>query len=289
MKKIAIIGAGPAGIAAAVQLLRYGYDVTVFEKYKIGGLIRNANLIENLPGFPNGISGIKYAQLIEKQLMNYSFELIREEVISLKYQADNFIIHTKNRKFNFDIVLAASGTNHVEHNLPIDEHPLIKYEIEDVLNISEKRILIIGSGDAAFDYALNLSRRNAVTIFNRSDKRKCLDLLYSRAMNNESIKYSDNTYISHVLPEDKILNITYITKKENSESIAAEHFNYLIYAIGRHPNNAFIDIDEIQFDELTRKKRLFLIGDIKNGIYRQTSISIADGVRAAMEIWEIYK
>ncbi len=95
MIEIVIIGAGPAGSLAAVQLSRYGFRTFVFEKDRIGGLIRQANLIENCPGFPEGITGPEMAQLLQRQLEKAGIEVIFEEVKHVELSGELFLI--KNR------------------------------------------------------------------------------------------------------------------------------------------------------------------------------------------------
>jgi len=71
MNDVAVIGGGPSGIAASIYLKRAGVDVILFEKYEIGGLLSNAHLIENYPGFPSGISGKKLCKLFEEHLKKW--------------------------------------------------------------------------------------------------------------------------------------------------------------------------------------------------------------------------
>jgi len=105
--EVAIIGAGPAGIAAAVQLKRYGIEPLVFEKGRIGGLLWNANLVENYPGFPEGISGPELVGKLEAQLRKASIDVIYEEVVRLE---EGFGLKTEGGSYTADIVVVASGT-----------------------------------------------------------------------------------------------------------------------------------------------------------------------------------
>ena len=107
-ENVAIIGAGPAGIAAGIQLKRYGIIPVIFEKDKPGGLLRNANLVENYPGFPDGISGLELANLFVMQLNKESLNIIIETVKSLDFNNESFIIETSKKAYCFQIVLIAS-------------------------------------------------------------------------------------------------------------------------------------------------------------------------------------
>ena len=84
--KVTVVGAGPAGIAAAIQLTRYGIKPVVFEGNVIGGLVHNANRVENYPGFPKGIHGHHLAELFTEQLVEANIEVQKETVLSIAYQ-----------------------------------------------------------------------------------------------------------------------------------------------------------------------------------------------------------
>ncbi len=270
--KIAIIGAGPAGVTAAIQLYRNGFKPIIFEKEEVGGLIRNANLIENMPGFPNGISGRKYAELLNKHLDKFKPEIVYSEVLSLEYQGE-FILKTKEIEYKFDIIINAAGTYPIKLNL-FENCPLAAYEIVNMPDFQDKEIIIIGGGDASFDYAMNLSRQNKVTILNRSSEIKAIEILQERALTNSNIKYLDNIYvIDYIIENNKLI------LKTNKNEISAD---YILIAIGRKAKREFIKI--AIYNKLITDEKVFECGDIKNGINRQASIAIGDAMLAAMKI-----
>ena len=89
VEHVTIIGAGPAGIATALQLKRYGITPIILEKNTIGGLLRNAHLVENYPGFPKGISGVNLVRLFRKHLERAAITIFPEEVINLDIEDGN--------------------------------------------------------------------------------------------------------------------------------------------------------------------------------------------------------
>ena len=281
MNNIAIIGAGPAGVAAAVQLRRYGFAVDVFERNIVGGLARNANLIENLPPFHKGISGNHYARLLKKNLLAYIANPIYEQVESIEFRENWFIIFTDSEIRKYDIAIIASGTKPNSPSISLPESDRIFYEVAAMPKVEGNNIIIIGAGDAAFDYALNLANHgdNNIKILNRNDKLKCLPLLLNRVKANPKIEYIENCELQAVesLVNELIINT----------NIGKFNCDYLLFAIGRSENRSFIRksvlINEMM---LINDKRLHYIGDVINGLYRQISIATGDGVRAAMEIYE---
>lgn len=95
---VLIIGAGPAGLTTALQLKRFGMSFLLFEGKQIGGLLQNANWVENYPGFPKGIRGEKLAGLFKKQIEHLGIEILAEDVLSLQYKNGFFTARTKKTK-----------------------------------------------------------------------------------------------------------------------------------------------------------------------------------------------
>lgn len=285
---VVIIGCGPAGAAAAIQLCRSGIGLVVFERDDVGGLVRNANLVENYPGFPGGIVGIELARLIERQLELTNVAISFEEVFSLRHENGLFIAETASGLTRARFAIVASGTKPRRlADVDIEERAEknIFSEVYPLLDVSGKRIIIIGAGDAAFDYALNLSRNNYVTILNRSEVTRCLPLLMERCGAVESIRYLENHPVVKVGVEGTSLAVTALDVKDGSEAVFRA--DYLVTAIGREPNLDFIEEGLLKkADGLKKDGRLFMIGDVINSPHRQVTISVGDGVRAAMEIYD---
>lgn len=287
---VTIIGAGPAGSAAAIQLKRHGITPVVLERDSIGGLLRNANLVENYPGFPEGIPGLELAHLFEEQIKRFSLEIRREEVVSVGFEEGVFLVETTVARFQTRIIVAATGTkprrfDDLEIHSELEDK--VFYEVYPLLGERGKEAAIVGAGDAAFDYALNLSRKNRVTILNRTKALKCLPLLWERARDNSNIEYLENTEIKKLRKESgKAMTL----ECTGANGLFELEVDYLIGAIGREPNLDFLSSAVTgQIEGLRSQGILFLIGDVKNEIYRQTSIAVGDGVMAAMQIANILR
>jgi thioredoxin reductase len=286
---VIIVGAGPAGISAAIQLKRYGVEPILLEKSKIGGLLKNANLVENYPGFPNGIPGIKLVGLFKKQLENNQIKIDFENVFKVNYKENLFFVETNKRERISRILIIATGTIPVpfpDLSILNEMKERVFYEIYPIMKVENEEIVIVGGGDAAFDYALNLSKKNKVTILVRSEKPKCLPLLEERVNNSKNISYLTNTILEKINFSN---NVLLLKCRSDHEEIILQA-SYLVIAIGRQPLLDFLDRDVIAIrDELERQGKLFLIGDVKNGIYRQTSIAVGDGIKTAMKIYKKLK
>jgi thioredoxin reductase (NADPH) len=285
---VIIIGAGPAGLAAAMQLNRQGITPLVFERERVGGLLWNANWVENYPGFVDGITGPDLVQLFQDQAARLGVRVQLEEVLKAGYQSDLFRIATSTRDYQGMILVAASGT--VPREFPLE--PLVEAvrekvfsELAPIRHLRDKEILVVGAGDAALDYALNLASHNKVTILNRGKRIQGLDLLWQRVKKNGDISYFQETEIVGASPggEGKIS----LTVRQGSKKMELQS-DYLLLAIGRKPEFSYADKSIIDLREkLIREQKLFLIGDLNNGHFRQTSIAVADGIKTAMMIGDL--
>jgi thioredoxin reductase (NADPH) len=288
----AVIGCGPAGIAAAVQLKRYGLDPLVFEKNLPGGLLKNANLVENYPGFPQGISGLELVRRMAAQLERVGVEVTNEEVTCLDCSAQApFEIRTPGGVYLASHVVAATGTRprpFLSFDLPPEVQERVFYEVYPLLRETGRQVVIIGAGDAAFDYALNLAGRgNQVTILNRTRQVGCLPLLWERASASDKIRYFDRTAITGVAldrPGGPLL--VHCGEDGRAWDLMADS---VLFAIGREPEmSCFSENLLSQRAALERAGLLFFAGDVQNGLFRQTAIAAGDGLRAAMHICQAY-
>lgn len=285
-KDVVIIGAGPAGIATAIQLKRYDIEFVLLEQEEIGGVLRNANLVENYPGFPWGISGLDLVKLFKKQLKENKISTIIERVRELEYKDKEFLAKTDQKVIRSTLAVIATGTKPKGiSSVPIsdDIKDRIFYEVYPIRKLKKKRIAIIGAGDAALDYALTLSQKNEVMIINRSEQPKSVPVLAQRCMKSKTISYSGNLDVKKISNKGKkpVLTLTHKDTQKESQVLA----DYLVIAIGREPCLDFLGPQlQRNFRNLMNAKILYMVGDIKNRIYRQTAICAGDGVKAAMQI-----
>ncbi len=290
VEQVAIIGAGPAGLAAAIQLRRNGIGAVLFEKEKVGGLLWNANLVENYPGFPHGIAGTALVRRFIQQAEHLGIKPTHQQVIDVAYERDVFRLMTEQYRYEAKILVIATGTKPVPFtgfSIPQNLAGLVYYEVRELLNKNGKQMIIVGSGDAAFDYALNLSRNNKVTILNRSAETRCLPLLWERTQQSAKISYHGQTEICGLQYAD---GGGMLVDCQEPGGVLQFHADYLIGAIGREAQlDCLTPGFRHQMAELQDASVLYLVGDVKNGIYRQTTIAVGDGVMAAMKICRCLK
>lgn len=285
-----IIGGGPAGLAAAVQLKRYALEPRVIESGSAGGLLWNAHRVENYPGFPDGVSGRDLARRFVAHARTAGVRMTPERVVGLDWDDDHFRLTTPAGVYRSRYAIIASGTKPealAGFDIPEVVRTKVFYEIQSLLDVEGARIVVVGGGDAAFDYALNLGGKNAVIILNRSSDAKCLPLLYERAMACPKITYRANATIAamSVTPEGGLS--MECADRGGSITIRAD---YLVGAVGREPQVDFIsEVVAARFSDLEQSGVLHFVGDVKNGMCRQTAIAVGDGVLAAMRVYQTMK
>ncbi len=281
VEDVTIIGAGPAGIATAIQLKRSGIEPVLMERNRVGGLLVNANLVENYPGFPEGISGHDLVKRFHDQLTVIGVSIRYEEVRELDYDGELFTVRSSKGTCKSRLVVIASGTRPRQISISIEAPDRVLYEVASIADTRGEHVAIVGAGDAAFDYALNLSRQNHVTILNRGQERKCLPLLWERTQRNERIAYRTDVQVKAVTNASDGVLLTCQTPQGGWELSV----DYVIFAIGR-----IVQLDYLsqrlqgKASELGENGLLYFVGDAKNDIFRQTSIAVGDGVRAALKI-----
>jgi thioredoxin reductase (NADPH) len=282
---IIIIGAGPAGLAAGIQLRRSGYDPLLFEKNRAGGLLYCANWIENYPGFPRGIAGPDLAALMKRHAEITGVRILFKEVHSMIRDGSGFGIAAGREMYQAHAVIVASGTRPVKWlGVPVPDpvRNRVVSDIRPLLELKNQQIAILGGGDAAFDYALNLSRYNTIHILNRNHETRCLPLLKDRADHHQNIIYSADTIVSALQPGCHGGLKIHCDTPGGPLRLQAD---FLLTAIGREPELSFVsDAFQDQMTGSTAHANYCLVGDVKNGIFRQAAISAGDGIMAAMKM-----
>lgn len=282
-------------MAAAIYLHRAGLAPLVLERGEQGGLLRNANLVENYPGFAGGIKGSDLVERFSAQLDMLGIKVTKANVELVESSAGAFNGRSDAGEFTSRSLILATGTRPKRVRLR-GSGRLLGTKVFDELvelpleHLASKRILVIGGGDAAFDYALNLLGRGcAVTIISRS-KPKCLSLLRARA---ETGGANIVTGTDPDLVKDSSNGVLLFCKGNKGE--AEFQSDYILLACGREPNTEMLSpalrrrAGVVSDIPRTVVPGLFMAGDVVRGSCRQTGIAVGDGICAAMLAEEFLK
>lgn len=300
--EVAIIGAGPAGMGAATQLTRYGIDFIWFTEPAnnalnnpwYNSLLANAHCVENYLGMPK-TSGIDLLLSYKKQVEEYKKQPIFSTIRHLDYNTNDqaFLLHTAEKMYVAQRVIVASGTKANPHpiieNLSPDLKSKTSYTIVPYLKKCHNIFAIIGAGDAAFDYALNMAQHNNVHILARSAP-KALPILVKSVRTNNKICYHAKSQVQEIKStHDKTsmlqLECVVLDEHARKKNKILLTVDYLIAATGRIPQKDFYSQTLLANEtKLIKNNLLFLAGDVQNKIYRQAILAVADGVKIAMVI-----
>jgi thioredoxin reductase len=287
--EVTIIGAGSAGITAAIYLKRAGLHPILLEAYKPGGLLRHAYLIENYPGFPRGISGKKLVELFVEQLHNLDLSIRKSAVKHIHHKNEVFLIETDQGRFLSSAIIVATGTCPKKIGMKgfaSMEGTRLFYDPSSIPleeNTVKKRILVIGGGDIAFDYTLTLLHGgHEVAIISRSEPT-CLPLLHNRVLKNGAA-----LHIKCVPEEIAKYRKNILLKCRQNDQEKEFCADFILVACGREPNTWFLSplfkkyLKTISDAPQTALPGLYFAGDVVRGTYRQVGIAVGDGIRAAM-------
>ena len=294
--EVTILGAGPAGIAAAIYLKRAGFSPTLFEKQQPGGLLRHAFLVENYPGFPRGITGTKLADLFVKHLQKIGVAITKSEVKRVDHQNAAFCVKTDNGVFVSSAIIIASGNNPKKIQITdaaLFEGTRLFYEPSSIPlkeTAGKKRILVIGGGDIAFDYSLTLLERgHELTILCRSEP-VCLPLLKKRVLQKKA------TLQVMCVPQKIWKNHKgLLLQCRQQDQIKECSADFILVACGRDQNISFLHPNLTKYFDnqknfpQTSLPGLYAAGDVVRGTYRQTGVAVGDGIHAAMMVQNYLK
>ena len=286
-----IIGAGPAGMTAALYLLRDGKKVLILEKETIGGSIASTPLIENYPGV-KAVSGAELTDIMYDQIDELGVELELEEVVNVNVLEDNTKeVITEDNKYLGKVLIIASGSAYRTLNLP-NEDKLIGHGIHfcvacDGAFYKGKDVAIIGGGNSAVINAYSMSKiAKKVYILQKMDRLTCEKDLINKIESTDNVEIMYNVDVLEYLGEDEITGLTIkVDGKEQKLDVDGVFLN-----IGLIPQNKFanevIDLDErdyvISTNTETKVPGLYVIGDSRTKKYSQVTIATADGTVAAL-------
>ena len=290
-----IIGAGPAGMSAALYLLRDGKKVLILEKETIGGSIASTPLIENYPGV-KAVSGSELTDIMFDQIDELGVEFELEEVTNINVLEDNIKeVITVDNKYLGKVLIIASGSAYRTLNLP-NEDKLIGHGIHfcvacDGAFYKGKDVAIIGGGNSAVINAYSMSKiAKKVYILQKMDRLTCEKDLINKIESTDNVEIMYNVDVLEYLGEDELTGLSIkVDGKKKKLNVDGVFLN-----IGLIPQNRFaydvIDLDErdyvISTNTETKVPGLYVIGDSRTKKYSQVTIATADGTIAALNAIE---
>jgi thioredoxin reductase (NADPH) len=298
--EVVIIGGGPAGLTAGLYTARAGLKSLLIERGAFGGQMFNAPLVENYPGFPEGISGMELGTLMHQQAAKYGLKTETAEVTSLK-SGGTYKVITSRGSFEARAVIIAAGSEYQKLGVP-GEETLVGHGVSycatcDGFFFRQREVAVVGGGDAAITDAIELTQHaTKVYVIHRRDQLRAGEVLQKRAMAQPKIEFVWDTIVEEVVGGEavkalKLRNVK--TKKTSTLEVAG-----VFVAVGLKPNSQpFADVlkltktGHIVADETmaTSVPGIFAAGDVRQSSARQIASAVGDGATAALSAFNYLK
>jgi len=298
MHNVIIIGSGCAGNTAALYTARANLKPLVAAGHHPGGQLSLTTLVENFPGFPDGIDGPVLVENIKKQAEHFGAEYLHGTVVEADFSARPFRVKVDQEWLEARTVIIASGASARWLNLP-NEQKLIGHGVSscatcDGFFYRGKKIMVVGGGDTAMEEANFLTRfGEEVALVHRREDFRASKIMLERARNNPKIKFFNNTVVEDVY--DATQHVVTGVKLRNllTDEIWERDVDGFFVAIGHIPNTApfvgQIDLDPDGYvishgAARTNITGVFYAGDVQDRTYRQAITASGAGCMAAIEV-----
>jgi len=297
MRNVVIIGSGCAGNTAAIYAARANLKPLVISGHEAGGQLSMTTLVENFPGFPEGINGPDLVENIKKQAQNFGAEYHAGTVMDTDLSKRPFRIDVDGEWIEARTLIVASGASARWLGLP-SEQKLIGHGVSscatcDGFFYRGRKIMVVGGGDSAMEEANFLSRFGSeVTVVHRREEFRASKIMLDRARNNPKIKFLTNTVVDEV--RDVAQGIVTGVRLRNVKTSEAwdQDVDGFFLAIGHIPNTKVFK-GQIETDAdgyivskggaRTNIAGVFHAGDVQDRSYRQAITAAGAGCMAAME------
>jgi thioredoxin reductase (NADPH) len=297
-RKVVIIGSGPAGYTAAIYAARANLAPVMFTGLQAGGQLMLTTLVENYPGFVDGIDGPPLMETFREQAARFGTEMISEDVTSVDFSSRPFRVKTDDAELEAHTVIIATGASAKLIGLP-SESKLMGRGVStcatcDGFFFKDQNIMVVGGGDSAMEEALYLSRLGRqVQVVHRRDSLRASKIMQERALKNPKIEFIWDTAVDEVLDPAKGKVTAVRLKNLKSGAVWETPVDGLFVAIGHQPNTAiFKGQIELHPNEYAKVKPgttqttvpgVFAAGDVADFTYRQAVTAAGTGCMAALE------
>jgi thioredoxin reductase (NADPH) len=292
--QLIIIGGGPAGLSAGLYATRARLSTLLIERAIPGGQIINAELVENYPGFPQGISGAELGSLMEQQATKYGLEIIMAEVEGVEVGEEEKTVHTSEGQYRAKALIIAGGSEHGKLGVPGEEELRgrgVSYCATcDGAFFKDQVIAVVGGGNVAINDTLFLTRfASKVIVIHRRDELRATKILQERAFAQPKIEFLWDTVVESIGGDGQVRELGLRNVKTGTESKL--EVSGVFVAVGLRPNTGYLEgvvaLSPEGFilvnDQMeTGVPGIFAAGDIRAGSARQVSSAVGDGATAAI-------
>ena len=297
-RKVIIIGSGPAGYTAAIYAARANLSPVMFTGVQSGGQLMLTTLVENYPGFVDGIDGPPLMETFAKQAARFGTEMIAEDVTSVDLRRSPFRVTAGDQTLEAQTVIVATGASAKLLGFP-NESKLMGRGVStcatcDGFFFKDQNIMVVGGGDSALEEALYLSRLGRkVDVVHRREGLRASKIMQERALKNPKIAFIWDTVVEDVLdPAAGKVSAVRLRNLKTGARWEAE-VDGLFIAIGHRPNTELFKgqlelhpnehLKVVPGTTQTSVPGVFAAGDVQDSTYRQAVTAAATGCMAALD------
>lgn len=293
--KVLIIGAGPAGLSAALYAARAELQPVVLTGMTIGGQASITHIIENYPGFPEGLAGPELGELFKQQAERFGAEIVFDTATEVDLDTVPYKIKTYGAEYLADTIIISTGAT--------PRHLDIPGEVEftgrgvsycgtcDGFFFKNKDVIVVGGGDSALEEGGFLTRfADKVTVIHRRDELRASPILQSRAMKNEKIDFVWDTVLESIEGDDAVQKVKLVNVKTGEENYIETDGVFIF--IGHTPNTEMfegqLELDDSKYIVInslmeTSKPGVYAAGEVADPHFRQVITSAGMGAAAAIQ------
>ena len=291
---VVIIGGGPAGLTAGIYAARARLKSLLLEKGAAGGWIINAGVVENYPGFPDGVNGLELADAMQQQAVKFGLETLTAEVTGLDLKGEQKVLKTSEGDIVARAVIVAGGSDRVKLGVPGEEEftgrGVAYCAVCDGYFYRDIPVAVVGGGNTAMNEALELTKfASRVTVIHRRDELRATKILQERAFAEPKIEFLWNTVVEAIEGEDTVKKLR--LKNVQTGEKSTRDISGTFVATGFRPNTDYlkniVDLAEngtiITNEKMeTNVPGILAAGDIRANSIRQVAAAVGDGAVAAI-------
>jgi len=297
MRNVVIIGSGCAGNTAAIYTARANLKPLVISGHEAGGQLSLTTLVENFPGFPEGINGPELVENMKKQAQNFGAEYLAGNVVDTDLSKRPFRLNIEGEWIETRTLIVASGASArwlgLENEQKLIGHGVSSCATCDGFFYRGRKIMVIGGGDSAMEEANFLSRFGSeVTLVHRREEFRASKIMLDRARNNPKVKFLTNTMVEDVFDVSQNLVTGVRLRNVKTNEAWDQEVDGFFLAIGHIPNTKVFK-GQIEADAegyiiskggaRTNIAGVFHAGDVQDRVYRQAITAAGAGCMAAIE------
>jgi len=297
-RKAIIIGSGPTGYTAAIYAARANLAPLQFTGFQSGGQLMLTTLVENYPGFVDGIEGPPLMETFRKQAERFGTEMIGEDVIAVDFSRRPFVVRTGDRAYEGETVIIATGASAKTLGLQ-SETVLMGRGVStcatcDGFFFRNHDVMVVGGGDSAVEEALYLSRlARKVLVVHRRDTLRASKIMQDRAFKNPKIEFVWDTLVEEIADVTLGKVTAAVLRNVRTGAVSERRVDGVFVAIGHQPNtqlfrgqiellpNEYVKV--VPGTTQTSVPGVFAAGDVQDFTYRQAVTAAGSGCMAALE------